>query len=100
MYKSFRASDCTYQPYGGERRLCTKAVSAARGTGREPNSEGAPGRRSTRDTELREREMERRARVLRDDEDDDKLEIRDSERDDEPSLFLRPALVTSKSPRI
>jgi hypothetical protein len=22
-YQSFRASDCTYQPYGGERRLCS-----------------------------------------------------------------------------
>jgi len=25
-YRSFRASDCTYQPFGGERRLCTKSV--------------------------------------------------------------------------
>jgi len=24
-YHSFRASDCTYQPFGGERRLCTKS---------------------------------------------------------------------------
>lgn len=23
-YRSFRASDCTFQPYGGSRRLCTK----------------------------------------------------------------------------
>jgi hypothetical protein len=34
-YHSFRASDCTYQPFGGERRLCTKgtatkSVAAAR----------------------------------------------------------------------
>jgi hypothetical protein len=26
-YRSFRASDCTYQPFGGERRLCTKSAS-------------------------------------------------------------------------
>jgi len=27
-YRSFRASDCTYQPYDGGRRLCTKATSS------------------------------------------------------------------------
>lgn len=27
-YRSFRASDCTYQPYEGERRLCTKAATS------------------------------------------------------------------------
>jgi hypothetical protein len=26
-YHSFRASDCTYQPFGGERRVCTKGAS-------------------------------------------------------------------------
>jgi hypothetical protein len=25
-YRSFRASDCTYQPYGGQRRLCEKGA--------------------------------------------------------------------------
>jgi hypothetical protein len=29
-YRSFRASDCTYQPYGAERRLCTKTTSSRR----------------------------------------------------------------------
>lgn len=29
-YKSFRASDCTYQPFGGERRLCTKSAASKR----------------------------------------------------------------------
>lgn len=28
-YRSFRASDCTYQPFGGDRRLCTKAASSS-----------------------------------------------------------------------
>ena len=28
-YHSFRASDCTYQPFGSERRVCTKSASAA-----------------------------------------------------------------------
>jgi BA14K-like protein len=27
-YRSFRASDCTYQPYGGRRRLCEKGAPA------------------------------------------------------------------------
>jgi len=29
-YHSFRASDCTYQPYNGGRRLCTKTASSKR----------------------------------------------------------------------
>jgi hypothetical protein len=29
-YRSFRASDCTYEPLAGERRLCTKGVSSKR----------------------------------------------------------------------
>jgi hypothetical protein len=29
-YRSFRASDCTYQPMSGERRLCTKSGSAGK----------------------------------------------------------------------
>ena len=29
-YRSFRASDCTYQPTNGERRLCTKSGSAGK----------------------------------------------------------------------
>ena len=33
-YSSFRASDCTYQPYGGARRLCSKGTRV---------SEAAPG---------------------------------------------------------
>ena len=28
-YRSFRAADCTYQPFGGERRLCTKTAASA-----------------------------------------------------------------------
>jgi len=30
-YKSFRASDCTYQPYSGTRQLCVKPPSSQRG---------------------------------------------------------------------
>jgi len=32
-YRSFRESDCTYQPSGGPRRLCTKGVVATEPTG-------------------------------------------------------------------
>jgi BA14K-like protein len=89
-YKSFRASDCTYQPFGGERRLCIqKTPVAARSAAREPNAEPAATHRSVRDAELRDRELTRRARALRDggDDDDDRADVGDTERD-EPSLFL------------
>jgi hypothetical protein len=83
-YASFRASDCTYQPFFGERRVCTKAPGAARNARRESTPEPAATRRSTRGIELRDQELERRARLLRDGEedDDDRFEIRDSERDE------------------
>ena len=56
-YRSFRLSDCTYQPYdGGPRRVCDKSpatgdassLSVAKGYGDEPNSIGSPcGHRRT-----------------------------------------------------
>jgi len=88
-YKSFRAADCTYQPFDGERRVCAKPPVAARSATREPSAEPAAARRSIRDDELREREITRRARALRDDEDDDndRGDLRDSERDQPLFLF-------------
>jgi hypothetical protein len=49
-YRSFRASDCTYQPLAGERRLCTKSsskrIAAARPTGVHRASRSADARRA------------------------------------------------------
>jgi hypothetical protein len=87
-YKSFRASDCTYQPYEDERRLCTKQPVAARSAARETGDEAAATRRRARDVELRDRQVDRHVRSLRDDEDeDDRADFDDSDRD-EPRLFL------------
>jgi hypothetical protein len=33
-YRSFRASDCTYQSFGGRRRICDKGMEASRGSTR------------------------------------------------------------------
>ena len=85
-YKSFRASDCSYQPYGGERRLCTKQPVAARSAARETGGEAVAGRRPARDVELRDRQVDRYVRSLRDDE-DDPADFDDFDRD-EPRLFL------------
>jgi len=61
-YRSFRASDCTYQPFdGGERRLCAKETS---GITRSASGEAAATRKSARDAEFRERESEHRSRVF------------------------------------
>jgi len=88
-YRSFRASDCTYQPFdGGERRLCAKGPATARSAARDLNSEPTTARRSNRDVEFHDRNSERRTRGLRtDDEDDDAADANDGERD-EPWLFL------------
>jgi len=87
-YRSFRASDCTYQPFdGGERRLCAKGPGAARSAARDPGSESAAIRRSNRDVEFRERESERRTRVLPTDDEDDAMDADEGERG-EPRLFL------------
>jgi penicillin-binding protein 1A len=47
-YHSFRSSDCTYQPYGGSRRLCDKGNSQI--------ATRPDGGDSTRDTKLTNRE--------------------------------------------
>jgi len=84
-YRSFRASDCTYQPFdGGERRLCTKATL---GTARTANSEPPAVRRSVRDAGFRDRDVDRRTRAIRNDDEDDAADVDDGERD-EPRLFL------------
>jgi hypothetical protein len=85
-YKSFRASDCSYQPYEGERRLCTKQPVAARSAARETRDEAMEIRRRVHDVELRDRQVNRQVRSLRDDE-DDRADFDDSDRD-EPRLFL------------
>lgn len=36
-YQSFRASDCTYQPYGGERRLCSMTGGAVTARAAKPD---------------------------------------------------------------
>jgi BA14K-like protein len=85
-YKSFRAFDCTYQPYEGERRLCTKQPVAARSAARETGNDAAATRRPARDVEFSDRQVDRYVRSLRDDE-DDRADFDDSDRD-EPRLFL------------
>ncbi|HEX5516239.1 MAG TPA: BA14K family protein [Pseudolabrys sp.] len=65
-YKSFRASDCTYQPFDGARRVCAKAPEQR--ADREQRDE--PQRRSWSRRED-SREMDRRTRWRVYDEDDD-----------------------------
>jgi hypothetical protein len=62
-YKSFRASDCTYQPFEGLRQLCVKPPETTRAAAqpREPTTEAA-ARRLSKDAELRE--VERTVRAL------------------------------------
>jgi len=38
-YQSFRASDCTYQPFSGERRVCTKPIGGAQHAASQPRQE-------------------------------------------------------------
>ena len=80
-YRSFRASDCTYQPFEGARRFCEKPL--VQRTAREQREE-PERRRWSRDAETRI--IERRARDF-DDDDDDGPEFDDSARGF-PGLFL------------
>jgi hypothetical protein len=75
-YKSFNASDCTYQPFDGPRRVCTKAPEqrADRDQRDEPQRRSLNRREDTR-------EVDRRARWRVYDEDDDDA--------DDVSLFRR-----------
>jgi hypothetical protein len=76
-YKSFRASDCTYQPFGGLRRVCGKAPEqrAEQRADREQRNE--PQRRSwSRREDLEDsRDTNRRTRWRVYDEDDDEDDV-------------------------
>ena len=47
-YSSFRAADCTYQPYGGDRRLCTIGTSTGATASAMPLSRTAKPRQAVR----------------------------------------------------
>jgi hypothetical protein len=81
-YKSFRESDCTYQPFEGPRRFCEKPPETARNAARDENAEPA-ARRISRDTEPREL---RRVRQLDDNDADD---IDDPEMLDDRVIIIR-----------
>lgn len=80
-YKSFRASDCTYQPYEGERRLCERPPSqrTARVQREEPQRRQWSGDSETRD-------VERRTRWQSDDDDERDVGVDD---DADPLLVIR-----------
>ncbi len=70
-YASFRASDCTYQPFEGPRRVCQKPSEGGRKVAsqpREARDETVPRRRG-RDAELRD--VERSVRQITEQRDDD-----------------------------
>ena len=71
---------------GASAELCTKQPVAARSAARETGGEAVAGRRPARDVELRDRQVDRHVRSLRDDE-DDPADFDDFDRD-EPRLFL------------
>jgi len=79
-YRSFRASDCTYQPFDGERRVCAKPPTQR--TARE-QPDDSERRRWIGEAEM-PRAAERRARDFVDD--DDGPEFNDTERG--PRFFL------------
>jgi BA14K-like protein len=66
-YKSFRASDCTYQPFDGPRRVCSKVPEqrADREQAAEPQR-----RSSTGSSDVREVDRRARWRVYEEDDDD------------------------------
>jgi hypothetical protein len=87
-YKSFRASDCTYQPFEGTRRVCEKPP-AGRSAAREVSNESIQTRKVDRQPEnrrYRELTFDRRSRQLSDDDEDDRADIDDV--DDGPRMLF------------
>ncbi len=85
-YRSFRESDCTYQPFEGERRLCERTEQDTIAVSRPPEpvvrSAGPrnewTARSNSRDAELRA--VERRVRELTQEEFDDRMYSRRNRR--------------------
>jgi BA14K-like protein len=66
-YKSFRASDCTYQPFDGPRRFCAKPP--VQRTARDQRDD-RESRKSTREIEFRDTGSRSRWRAYDDDDDE------------------------------
>jgi len=81
-YKSFRASDCTYQPFGGERRVCGKAPEqrADREQRNEPQRRSWSRREDSEDSHDADRRTRWRVYDKDDDDADDTLLFRRSRR--------------------
>jgi len=81
-YKSFRASDCTYQPFGGERRVCGKAPEqrADREQRNEPQRRSWSRREDSEDSHDADRRTRWRVYDKDDDDADDTLLLRRSRR--------------------
>ena len=85
-YRSFRESDCTYQPFEGERRICERTAQDTIAVSRPPEmarpaelrNEWTARSNGRRDAELRA--VERRVRELTDDEFDAPVYARPSRR--------------------
>ena len=67
-YKSFRASDCTYQPFDGPRRFCAKPP--VQRTARDQRDD-RESRKSTREIEMRDTGSRSRWRAYDDDDEPD-----------------------------
>lgn len=69
-YQSFRASDCTYQPYDGPRRLCTKSTAPASRVASQP-APSQDRRQARRDADRNAglRDAARRVRSMRNSDD-------------------------------
>jgi hypothetical protein len=89
-YKSFRASDCTYQPFEGVRRVCEKPPGGRSAT-REVNNATVQPRKLERDVEPRgysQRASDRRSRQLSEDDEDDRADAIVDDVDDGPSFLF------------
>jgi len=82
-YQSFRASDCTYQPFSGERRVCTKPMGSAPRVASQPRQQQA---RRNIDSDTGLRDTVRRVRAMPPRQDD---AYDDDEYDDAPVMAGR-----------
>jgi len=94
-YRSFRASDCTYQPFSGPRRVCEAPPAAQARTARAKATDDARPERAaqrSRKDDLRD-VVQRVKEMTRQDDDDDGADADDEADDAAPAAEGRPRAI-------
>lgn len=90
-YQSFRASDCTYQPFEGARRVCEKPPETGRKVASQPRAPGGDAAARQQDKDAKLRDAVRRVRQIAEDADEDEADIDPGMGESRVIVIERPA---------